>query len=206
MQKKLHFRKRYFVEPELQFWFVLVLVLVGLIEGTFVGYGISRLLAIASDWQRTHIVIDFFKTLILVLFPLIVVNFILGIYLSHKIAGPLFRLRRVLREIREGKLSHMVHLRRGDVLKDFFREFNETVFVLNKLVHRNKELIKQVFAQLEQCQEILNKKPSIEDIKKVQKIFTNIRSFLVAVDSHFIVSPDFFPEEKDNEKKNSSDS
>ena len=178
MRKKI-FRRQYFVKSELQFWFVLILILVVSIEAIFFGYGISYLLTIASDWQRPHVVFDFFKILILILLLLIAVNFILGIYFSHKIAGPLFRLHRILREIREGKVPDKFYVRRGDVFKDFFREFNEVVLVLNKL-NRDKEHIKQALGQLNQCQEILDRKHSVEELKKVQKMFSSIKNLLIA--------------------------
>lgn len=197
-------RKRYFVEAELQFWFVLILILVASIEGIFVGWGISRLFAIAADWQRTQMPIQFFKTLILILFPLIGVNFILGIYFSHKLAGPLFRARKALREIREGSLAEF-RVRQSDVFKDFFREFNETILILSKLVHRDQELIKKALAQLDKCQEILYRKHSIKELKEVQKMFLEIKSFLVTVGSHFRASPHFSQKEKDAEEENNSD-
>lgn len=199
-------RERYFVEPELQFWFILILILIVSVEGVFIGYGISRLLDIASDWQRPHMAMDFFKTLSLILFFLIVVNFILGTYLSHKIAGPLFRIRGVLRGIREGDLSRIFHPRPGDVLKDFFREFNETILVLNKLVNRDRKLLKQALAKLDGCIEILNKKHSGAEFKEIQGKLVEIKSFLVAVNSHFTSSPYTPREEKNGGKENNPNS
>lgn len=204
MMTKKSRRKQYFVESELQFWFILILIFVASIEGIFVGWGVSRLFAIASDWQRTQMTIEFFKILGLILVLLVGVNFLLGTYFSHKIAGPLFRVRRVLQKIREGNFSEF-QVRRTDVLRDFFREFNETMLTLYKLVHRDKNLAKTALAQLNKCQEILKRKHSIEEFKEVQKMFLEIKSFLVTVGSHFTLSPHFSPKDKGNEKENNSD-
>lgn len=197
--RKKQFREKYIVEPELQFWFVFIIIFIVLIEGIFISWGISRVSTIFSDWEQSNMVMDFFKTLILILLLLIGGNFLLGIYLSHKVAGPLFRVRKALREIREGNFCN-IQLRRGSMLKDFVKEFNETILVLNKLIHRDQEIISGVLEQLSQCHGILKKKDSIKRVEEVQKKLLSIRSLLVGVNSHFRLSAPRFEEEKANEK------
>lgn len=202
--KKKYLKRKYFIDPELQFWFVLILIFIVSTEGIFVGYGIFRLLAIASDWQRIHMATDFFITLSLILLFLIGTNFILGIYFSHKIAGPIFKLRGVLQEIKRGDLSHVIQIRHGDMLKSFVREFNETTMLLDKLVRRDKGLVKKALEQLDRCQEILTKKYSIKELKEIQKIFVGIKSYLVAVNSHFTSSCNILEKEKNSDEKENS--
>lgn len=197
--REKQFRGQYIVEPELQFWFVLIIIFVVLIEGIFISWGISRLSTIVSDWKQSNMVMDFFKTLILILLLFIGGNFLLGIYLSHKVAGPLFRVRKALQEIRKGNFCN-IQLRRGSMLKDFVKEFNETILVLNKLIHRDQKIINGVLGQLSQCHGILKKKHSIKELEEVQKKLLSIRSLLVTVNSHFRLSTPFFEKEKDNEK------
>ena len=192
-------RGQYIVEPELQFWFVLVIIFIVLIEGIFISWGISRLSTIVSDWKQSNMVMDFFKTLILILLLLIGGNFLLGIYLSHKVAGPLFRVRKALQEIRRGNFCN-IQLRRGSMLKDFVKEFNETILVLNKLIHRDQKIINGVLEQLSQCDGVLKKKHSIKELEEVQKKILLIRSSLVTVNSHFRLSTPLFEKEKDNGK------
>ena len=144
-------------------------------------------------------VMDFFKTLILILLLLIGGNFLLGIYLSHKVAGPLFRVRKALQEIRKGNFCN-IQLRRGSMLKDFVKEFNETILVLNKLIQRDQKIINGVLGQLSQCRGILKKKHSIKELEEVQKKLLLIRSSLVIVNSRFRLSTPFFEKEKNNGK------
>jgi len=197
--REKQFRGQYIVEPELQFWFVLIIIFIVLIEGIFISWGIARLSAIVSDWKQSNMVMDFFKTLILILLLFIGGNFLLGIYLSHKVAGPLFRVRKALQEIRKGNFCN-IQLRRGSMLKDFVKEFNETILVLNKLIHRDQKIIDGVLGQLSQCHGILKKKHSIKELEEVQKKLLSIRSLLVTVNSHFRLSTPLFEKEKDNEK------
>jgi hypothetical protein len=46
-----------------------------------------------------------------------------GIMLTHKVAGPLFKITTHLDQIRDGKLAHIRNLRKGDELVDFFEHF-----------------------------------------------------------------------------------
>jgi|GEM_PF-1859027 methyl-accepting chemotaxis protein len=59
-----------------------------------------------------------------------VVMVLIGIYsmiLSHRIAGPLYRLEKTLLSIGEGDLSQRIRLRKHDELKDFGSRLNQTL-------------------------------------------------------------------------------
>lgn len=48
-----------------------------------------------------------------------------GIVLTHKIAGPLYKISRYVEHLRDGKLGVTCELRKGDKLQDFFETFKE---------------------------------------------------------------------------------
>jgi nitrogen fixation/metabolism regulation signal transduction histidine kinase len=50
-----------------------------------------------------------------------------GIVFTHRIAGPIFKMKRLLREVGEGKLILKEKLRKGDELQHFFETFATTV-------------------------------------------------------------------------------
>jgi nitrogen fixation/metabolism regulation signal transduction histidine kinase len=52
---------------------------------------------------------------------------VLGIYFTHKVAGPLFMMRGLLRQVGEGKLNFQRKLRKGDELQEFFETFTTMV-------------------------------------------------------------------------------
>lgn len=62
-------------------------------------------------------------TLIAFGFILSVVLAAYGIVLTHKVAGPLFKITNHLDKIRDGKLGVVYNLRKGDQLVDFFEHF-----------------------------------------------------------------------------------
>jgi methyl-accepting chemotaxis protein len=47
----------------------------------------------------------------------------LGIYVTHKVAGPIYKMKMLLRQVGDGKLVFHGKLRRGDELQEFFETF-----------------------------------------------------------------------------------
>lgn len=66
---------------------------------------------------------------------------LLGIVFTHKVAGPIFKMRRLLGEVGAGKLIVRERLRRGDELQDFFETFERMVDALR---HRQEGEIAKV--------------------------------------------------------------
>lgn len=52
---------------------------------------------------------------------------LLGIYFTHKVAGPVFKMNRLLAQVGKGNLQVDARLRRGDELKAFFDTFTQMV-------------------------------------------------------------------------------
>lgn len=52
---------------------------------------------------------------------------LLGIYFTHKVAGPIYKMKQLLKQVGEGNLRVDARLRRGDELKDFFEAFTSMV-------------------------------------------------------------------------------
>lgn len=71
---------------------------------------------------------------------------LLGIYFTHKVAGPIYKMKMLLRQVGQGKLNFQGRLRKGDELQDFFEVFAEMV---DKLKDRQGKEV----AQLEEAME-----------------------------------------------------
>ncbi|GAC1362591.1 MAG: hypothetical protein NVSMB47_14630 [Polyangiales bacterium] len=71
-----------------------------------------------------------------------------GIVVTHKIAGPIFKMKRLLREVGEGKFVVQSRLRKGDEMQDLFEIFATMV---ERLRHRQEDRIKLLDAALEQA-------------------------------------------------------
>ncbi len=53
--------------------------------------------------------------------------FTLALFLSHKISGPIFIMRRYLKDLKDGKKIYLRPLRKGDEFKEFYEEFCDTI-------------------------------------------------------------------------------
>jgi len=71
---------------------------------------------------------------------LVVVIGLAGIVFTHKIAGPVFKMKRLLRQVGEGKLVLRERLRKGDELQHFFEAFEKMVEALRD--HQKGEIAK----------------------------------------------------------------
>lgn len=52
---------------------------------------------------------------------------IVGIYFTHKVVGPIYKMKMLLRQVGDGKLNFQGRLRKGDELQDFFETFQQMV-------------------------------------------------------------------------------
>jgi methyl-accepting chemotaxis protein len=48
---------------------------------------------------------------------------LLGIFITHKVAGPIYKMKMLLRQVGSGKLNFHGKLRKGDELQEFFEAF-----------------------------------------------------------------------------------
>jgi nitrogen fixation/metabolism regulation signal transduction histidine kinase len=72
-----------------------------------------------------------------------------GIVITHKVAGPLFKMKKQLRALERGSLQVPTPLRKGDELKEFFDAFNDMVRALRVRQQRDIERLDDAIAKLE---------------------------------------------------------
>lgn len=69
-----------------------------------------------------------------------------GIVLTHKVAGPLYKITNHLDKIRDGKLGVVYNLRKGDQLVDFFQHFKGAHDALRARTAEDIELLDKAIA------------------------------------------------------------
>ncbi len=76
------------------------------------------------------------KTLLLALVGgltlMVVLIGVLGIYFTHKVAGPIYMMKSLLKQVGEGRLNFNRRPRKGDELQDFFEAFTAMVAQLKE--------------------------------------------------------------------------
>ncbi len=55
------------------------------------------------------------------------ITFILTIFLSHRIAGPLFKLKRAIDEVKKGNYDQQIYFRKNDHFMELQDSFNEMI-------------------------------------------------------------------------------
>lgn len=66
-----------------------------------------------------------------------------SIYITHKIAGPLYRIHVVLRELGRGNLTVRAHLRKGDQVQFLASQFNQAAEFLDHSFCRLKNILQE---------------------------------------------------------------
>lgn len=89
---------------------------------------------------------------------MILVIAILSVFVSHKIAGPVYRLERSAKIIASGDLTHSVRLRHGDELGELSQAFNSMTESLRRMVGKDRELIGRLVAMGNRISEQLTAK------------------------------------------------
>ena len=108
---------------------------------------------------------------------------IISIFITHKVAGPVYRLKKCLTEITRGNLDIKIKLRKGDDLKDLAEHINILVEELRSSITTLKndyDVLSDYITELErkiQTRE-LSEESGRQLIKKLQNSRKNIESVL----------------------------
>ncbi|MFH2068243.1 MAG: hypothetical protein ABII89_02100 [Candidatus Omnitrophota bacterium] len=89
----------------------------------------------------------------------------LQIFLSHRIAGPAYRLRKTMAEITRGLWPENIQVRNHDFLKDIIKDFN-------LLLSFEKDRYLQLAAQIKEASELLSRFEVTDEANK-QKLFAS---------------------------------
>lgn len=108
---------------------------------------------------------------------------IISVFVSHRIAGPLFRLKKSLNRITQGDLDVVIKLRRWDDLKDLAEHVNILVAELRKFIitlRNDHALLTDYINELEREIEakVITEESGREIIRKVQESKKNIENAL----------------------------
>lgn len=151
-------RRTFLVDRSFQLKYTMIIVLVGVIVSALLGFFIHKLtvenrelLGIDAAMLGEVAKADHTKMLYLIGFVLLMAIFLFvwGIFITHKVAGPIFIISRYLRELRDGKAPHTRPLRRGDELRDFFDAFSSAVSALRQRNLDEAASLEQIAGNLE---------------------------------------------------------
>lgn len=182
------FRRRFYVDPEIQFPMIVGLLAVTTLVGFFLGWGVYKAIAVAKDWQRTGQVADFFLVLLGVIVPAVGANLAFGTYLSNKLAGPLYKIRQAIEEVTRGNLEAEVSIRKGDLLQGTAVDFNRMVQTLRRMLYRDRRHSDEVNEILSQCQAWLEARTEVPEPerRRLGKLINDAKARLSIINTHFL--------------------
>ncbi|MFA5275448.1 MAG: HAMP domain-containing protein [Candidatus Omnitrophota bacterium] len=153
MQNRIHVRRRiHMVKMEFQRNFILkfcaIIIFSSLIIGVIV-YVLSAA-SMTTAFESSRLVIKSTSDFIL---PFLIISCLAGIimsgtltiiitlFISHRIAGPIYRLEQDIAEIDKGNLNLEIHVRANDELQDLAKSLNQMVKTIRtSIIELDKEL------------------------------------------------------------------
>lgn len=182
-------RKRYFIKPGFQSRltaiFILIVIIVANIVGALVyGFSIEKLenkLVVESKLPIDTSLLGqalLPGVVIAELISILIVCFIC-IFVTHTIAGPVYRMEKVSRSIGTGDLTNFIKLRPKDELKDLADSMNEmTMGLRNKvlMIRENSDKLKSILERAKSSGRI----DKIDELNEIStSLSTNISAFLL---------------------------
>lgn len=91
-----------------------------------------------------------------------------GIFVTHKVAGPIHKMKRQIREVGEGSLKIPGKLRKGDELVDFFDTFSDMVKSLRERQKAEVDLLETALTRIESKVDKADLEPIYEVKRKME--------------------------------------
>jgi methyl-accepting chemotaxis protein len=154
-------RRTFLVDRGFQLKWTLIIVAVGVLVSAGLGYFIvqlnlanTELLELDAAFAEQVAEYDAMAIYYLVGFVVVMALalFIWGIFMTHRVAGPIYIISRYLGQLADGQVPQTRPLRRGDELKTFFDTFSAAVESLRRENLAEVELLQQAAAALDQQQ------------------------------------------------------
>ncbi|MCK5683653.1 HAMP domain-containing protein [bacterium] len=144
-------RRQYFIDKGFQLRYMLVIIIAMLCVSMVVGWTVYatvwtkladpnflELSQLFTYFEQANVTL-IYRTLILIIFISIA-----SIFVSHKIAGPVYRFSQNAKSIAEGDLSTKIHLRKGDELNELANVFNGMTDNLITLVKEDRQVAVEI--------------------------------------------------------------
>ncbi len=107
---------------------------------------------------------------------------VIGIYLSHKIAGPIYRIEKFLGDMSAGNLTSRIVLRKGDELRTIADKINVLNDSLKATFTSQKSSMEKLIAELGELEKMVDSKPS--DVSMLDKNIEKFQNQIKDMEGH----------------------
>lgn len=216
---QVHRRTNYFIKPGFQSRLTAIFILIVIIVANIVGalvYGFSVIKLENSLVEEAKLPVDS-KQLGQALLPGVIIAELISIFIvaficifvTHTIAGPVYRMERVARNIGDGDLTHFIKLRPKDELKDLADTMNEMTMGLRNKVISFKEEIAQIQEGVALAKSTGNTSGLDKVLASVSSMEKSLNSFILERERRIAKPEDDTPELQDvedaSEEKNTEE-
>lgn len=184
-------RRNYFIKKGFQARFILRFISV-IFLGIMVSSGIVYFLTskkIEEAYYRSHIKIAstgeivypiLLTANIITLSMIIIITIVITLLISHKIAGPLYRIEKSIHEIGEGNLSFKIYLRAKDELITLAEIFNNMMAKLKGKIEKIQDAANYMDSTVNQWAIVkkMDKKALSKDVTAIRKRVNEIEKVL----------------------------
>ncbi|WP_242394001.1 hypothetical protein [Anaeromyxobacter oryzisoli] len=150
-------RRRYLVDRRFQLKYALVMAGAGLavavVFGLWLHQAHAQVTALLAPDAETRLLVERSDRLLFGAFALIAVLLaaalaLLGVVITHRVAGPVFVMAHYLSLLAQGRFPRMRTLRRSDELKELFRTFLDSVEALKQREARHAAVLEDAVARM----------------------------------------------------------
>ena len=184
-EKQSYKRKNYFIKKDFQARFILKFCLI-LLAGVIISTGLLFLFSqdtLTSSFRHSRLVVEntglailpsALYTSLITLGLLTVATIIITLFISHKIAGPMFRLEKELKEIGQGDLTKKVMLRSKDQAAELADRINHMTASLHEKVVNIRTEVERI---LESARKENAPQKIVEGLERLhQEIMKNLKT------------------------------
>ena len=134
MEKNI--RKKYIIKKNLQlrlfYEMVLFMFFVAVLVGWTVYLGVFKTLIFELSGEKITLINRIISFRMFMWFiPTVFAIIIISVFLSHRIAGPIFVFQKTINELTKRKHVDKIHLRKNDRLNDFADDLNRLIDYMN---------------------------------------------------------------------------
>jgi methyl-accepting chemotaxis protein len=163
-------RKKLFIKKDFQIRMILIILLITIIfaniNGIIIYSFFTRTLGVEAilNWMKISDPVDIIFQVIFVTESIgILIIFFIAIFVSHRLAGPIYKIGLTLDKISKGNLNEPMKLRKND-------EFREIEIEINNAVEGLKDIVNDINTDIDSLEIVLNeKKISDKDVLKALK-------------------------------------
>lgn len=186
-------RRKILINKPLQLKYTLFVVILIALYSVFLGYALH-----SSSRTTSRILLEFIDdnpaladkmklvdnravttTAIAMIINAMVITYI-GIFSTHKVAGPLYRFKKHLESMKKGDFSVRTTLRKNDMLTDMANDFNDVSDSMLKLVHLDIEVSEDIVKQLHSLKDAIDQQTVSPDelSEALDKLSRTVENFV----------------------------